>query len=74
MKNRERYILRVNEHDMLLNMQYNLMDCCCNCILDIITGKKIKCPEEMKGKVGAQSRLAICSKCIQAWLNEEEYK
>lgn len=71
MKNRDRYINKVNEYDMLMNMQYNLTDICCDCVLDIITGKKIKCPEEMRGKIGAQSRLAVCSKCIQKWLNEE---
>jgi hypothetical protein len=72
MKNRDRYILKVNEYDMLMNMQKNIQNCYSCCALDVITGKMINCPEEMKGKVGEQSRLAVCSKCIQKWLNEEE--
>ncbi len=71
MKNRDRYILKVNEYDMLIKIQENIMDTGYNCILDGITGKKIKCPEEMRGKVGAMSRLEVCGNCIQKWLNEE---
>lgn len=71
MTNRDKYILRRNEYDMLMSMQYELLDCCNMCILDIMTGSKIQCPEEMKGKVGARSRLTVCGECIQKWLNEE---
>jgi hypothetical protein len=72
MKNRDRYILKVNEYDMLMNMQKNIQNCYSCCALDVITGKMINCPEEMKGKVGEQSRLEVCGKCIQKWLNEED--
>ena len=72
MKNRDRYILKVNEYDMLMNMQTNLIKVSCRCVLDIITGTTVLCPTEAHGKVGAQSRLAVCSKCIQKWLNEED--
>lgn len=70
MKNRDQYILKVNEYDMLMNMQTNLIKGC-RCVLDVITGTTVLCPSEAHGKVGEQSRLAVCSKCIAAWLNEE---
>lgn len=70
MKNRDRYILKVNEYDMLMNMQMRLIKGC-RCVLDVITGTTVLCPIEAHGKVGEQSRLAVCSKCIQEWLNEE---
>ena len=71
MKNRDKYITKVCEYDMLMDMQKNIQNCYSCCVIDVITGKMINCPEEMKGKVGQESRLAVCSKCIQAWLNEE---
>lgn len=71
MKNRDKYILKVNECDMLLRLQYNLMHGCGNCILDSLTGKRIQCPEKMRNRVGHLSRLEVCSECIQKWLNEE---
>jgi hypothetical protein len=55
---------------MLMNMQTRLIKGC-RCVLDVITGTTVLCPIEAHGKVGEQSRLAVCSKCIQAWLNEE---
>ena len=71
MKNRDKYIIQHSEYDMLMQMQYNIMDCGCNCVLDALTGSKNNCPAEMQGKVGALSRLAVCGKCIQRFLNEE---
>lgn len=72
MKNRDKYILKVNEADMLISMQTNIVTKCGGyCVIDELTGKVRDCPEDMNGKVGKQSRLAVCSKCIQAWLNEE---
>ena len=70
MKNRDRYILKVNEYDMLMNMQTRLIKGC-RCVLDVMTGTTVLCPIEAHGKVGERSRLAVCSKCIAAWLNEE---
>lgn len=72
MKNRDRYILKVNEADMLISMQTNIVTKCGGyCVIDELTGKVRDCPEDMNGKVGKQSRLAVCSKCIQKFLNEE---
>lgn len=72
MKNRDKYILKVNEYDILINMQTNIMNNGGCCVIDEITGKMNACPEEMNGKVGKKSQLAVCSKCVQKWLNEEE--
>lgn len=75
MKNRDRYIINVNEYDMLISMQTNIVTKCGGyCVIDELTGKVCDCPEDMNGKVGEQSRLAVCSKCIQKWLNEEELR
>lgn len=71
MRNRDRYILKVNEHDMLLKFQSNIMDYGCACVLDGLTGGVHNCQYEMRFLCGAQARLDVCSKCIQAWLNEE---
>lgn len=71
MTNRDRYILKVCEYDMLMNMQANLIDRGYVCAIDALTGKIKACPEEMAGIVGKQSRLAVCGKCIQKWLNSE---
>ena len=71
MKNRDKYILKRNEYDLLITIQTNIIDNGGCCVIDEITGNMNACPEDMKGKVGRESKLAICSKCIQAWLNEE---
>lgn len=71
MKNRDRYILKVNEYDMLLQFQHNIMDCGCTCVLDGLTGEVHNCPYEMRFTYGEQARLDLCSKCIQDFLNEE---
>ena len=56
---------------MLKQMQHNIMEKGCVCVLDALTGNMNSCPAEMQGKVGALSRLAVCGKCIQRFLNEE---
>jgi hypothetical protein len=71
MTNRDRYILKRNEYDMLLQMQYNILDCGCNCVIDGLTGETRVCPTEMKSWHSAGNKLEVCGKCIRAWLNEE---
>lgn len=71
MKNRDKYILKRNEFDMLLQFQHNIMDCGCTCVLDGLTGEVHNCPYEMRFTYGEQARLDLCSKCIQDFLNEE---
>lgn len=72
MKNRDRYITKVNPCDMLCDMQKNTMKTGCVCVLDQLTGKMQPCPKEMNGRVGNESKLAVCRTCIQKWMNEEE--
>ena len=36
------------EYDMLMQMQHNIMDCGCNCVLDALTGNMNSCPAEMQ--------------------------
>jgi hypothetical protein len=67
MRNRDRYILKVNEHDMLLNIQTNLIKGC-RCVLDGLTGEFRACPQEWGSP---KTKLEACSKCIQDFLNEE---
>lgn len=71
MKNRTKYIIQRNEYDLLVTMQHNLFDNGYICAIDVITGEINNCPAEMKGKVGRESKLEVCKKCIQKWLNTE---
>lgn len=64
MKNRDRYILKVDEYDMLMKIQTALAHGE-RCIVDAITGKVRDCANYN------QRGLEACDKCIQAWLNEE---
>ena len=61
MTNRERYILQANEYDLLIKIQDGLGNCDNFCILDLITDKYHRCPEN-----------TYCEECIQNWLNAEE--
>lgn len=63
MTNRERYILQVNEYDLLIRLQEGLDRNDSYCILDLITGSCICCSENTN-----------CKDCIQNWLNAEENK
>ena len=72
MKNRDKYILQKNEYDMLMDAQIALIQGFGEkCIIDAIAWGEHPCPKEMTGKVGMKSKLDVCSKCIQQWLNEE---
>ena len=69
MKNRDRYINKVNEYDMLSAMHRNLQRLADNesfvpCILDTITGTLNPCNTDEYMEMD-------CETCIQAWLNEE---
>ena len=63
MKNRDRYILKVNEYDMLIKIQATMLSHNC-CVIEALAG--ISCPNDK------MCMLSNCSKCIQEWLNEEE--
>lgn len=61
MTNRERYILQANEYDLLIKLQEGLGRSDSYCILDLITDKYNRCPDDTN-----------CKDCIQKWLNAEE--
>lgn len=68
MTNRDRYILKVNEYDMLMQFQRNIFDSGCSCVIDGLTGEFRACSQEWDS---AKTKLEVCSKCIQDFLNEE---
>ena len=57
MKNRDRYILKVNEADLLLKIQYEI-EHGETCIINALTGEERYCTTD-------------CDTCIRKWLNEE---
>ena len=63
MKNRDRYILKVNEYDMLIKIQATMLSHNC-CVIEALAG--INCKHE---KVCA---LDTCKECLRAWLNKED--
>lgn len=68
MKNRDRYILKVNEYDMLVKIQANIIDGGCCCIIEALTGGIYPCKNDK------MCMLDTCKECIQKWLNEEDKK
>lgn len=56
MTNREKYFLRRDEYDIMMQISENTGEC----PIDIITGQ----PHDCKGRE--------CDQCVQDWLNEEE--
>lgn len=68
MKNRDKYILKVNEYDMLSALNAEIMDGK-KCIIEALTG------EYQYGKEKERCIASIdrnCEACIQKFLNEEE--
>lgn len=64
MKNRDRYINKVNEYDMLISIQTALDDGE-GCVLDALTKTTNICFYNT-------DKQKDCETCIQQWLNEEE--
>ena len=67
MKNRDRYILKQNEYDMLIKIQ-STMWAEGLCVIDALTG------EYQYGEKKERCLASIdcnCESCIQKWLNEE---
>ena len=65
MKNRDKYILKVNEYDMLCKIQSNIMDGYCWCVIEALTGGSHPCENDK------MCTLDTCKACIQGWLNNE---
>lgn len=66
MKNRDRYILKQNEYDVLCKIQLALLYGE-NCIISALTAKDYSCPKHIHG----EQRHERCCRCLQQWLNEE---
>lgn len=66
MTNREKYILKRNECDMLVQIQAAIASQPYLCVIETLTGKDYPCPDD---KV---CMLDTCEECIQKWLNDEE--
>lgn len=64
MTNREKYILRRNELDMLIDIQLAMAHGE-KCVVDAIMRKQWDCTNYIKQDV------KVCNRCIQNWLNEE---
>ena len=65
MTNRDRYILKANEYDMLVKIQANIIGGDCRCIIDALT------EDTYLGEDGKMCTFDTCKECIQKWLNEE---
>ena len=65
MKNRDRYILKVNEYDLCCRLQVAFGSGLCQCVIEALTGKEHYCPND---KV---CMLDTCEACIHEWLNKE---
>lgn len=63
MRNRDRYILKMNEYDLLMKIQATTLTYNC-CVIEALTGKP-HCTDD-KACI-----LSTCETCIQKWLNEE---
>lgn len=66
MKNRDKYIIKANEYDMLVSLQRSFASGMCWCVIEAITGKSYPCKDN---KV---CMLDTCKECIENWLNKEE--
>jgi hypothetical protein len=64
MTNREKYILKRNEYDMLTGIQLAMAHGE-KCVVDAIMRKQWDCANYIK------QDAEVCSRCIQNWLNEE---
>lgn len=63
MKNRDRYILKVNEYDLLMNIHKNI-EHGTHCPIKAVSGEYTydRC----------LSNTYSCSECVQKWLNEDD--
>ena len=64
MKNRDRYVLKVNECDLLCILQVAFGSGLCSCVIEALTGKEYPCNLNLSAD--------CCCQCIQKWLNSEE--
>ena len=67
MKNRDRYILKRNEYDMLSAVQLALLHGE-RCVISALMAQDYSCPKYVNDNEDPYER---CCQCIQEWLNEE---
>lgn len=65
MKNRDRYLLKVNEYDLLCRLQVAFGSGYCQCVIKALIGKDYPCKDDYV------CGLDTCKECIQRWLNAE---
>ena len=65
MKNRDKYILKKSEYDMLCDMQVTIGSGYCQCVIKALIGKDYPCKDDYV------CGLDTCKECIQRWLNAE---
>ena len=68
MTNRERYIIKRNQYDLMLTIAENISGIGTFCAIQAVCGRKRPC-EYTQSKNGTLMRN--CPSCIQNWLNEE---
>ena len=68
MTNREHYITKRNEYDLMLTIADNISGIGTFCAIRAVCGRKRPC-EYTQSKNGILMRN--CRSCIQKWLNEE---
>lgn len=69
MKNRERYITKRNEYDLMMTIAENIQELGTFCPITAVGGKRPPC----KCKHDTQSSLILrdCETCVQEFLNDE---
>ena len=68
MTNRERYMIKRNQYDLMLTIAENISGIGTFCAIRAVCGRKHPC-EYTQSKNGTLMR--DCPFCIQNWLNEE---
>lgn len=65
MKNRDKYIIKANEYDMMLAIEKNTCICPIRAVAGILSHEKLeRCYRHRKDG---------CEECVQEWLDEESY-
>ena len=65
MTNRQKYITKKNEHDMMMDIRKNTD----HCPIHAVSGKAIV---PNRYGVGCITKIENCSSCINDWLNKKE--
>lgn len=69
MTNRERYITKRDEYDLMMTIRDQIKGVGTYCPIRAVSGKGRKCI--LKEIIVSQFPVRACETCIQNWLNEE---